>query len=103
MQHEPLLVQVAFAAVSFGSFVCLGLLCYALYGWDFVAHAYLYHGTRTDFKHSFSPTFYVNYLALDPSAPHVKCVRRALIDACSCELLYSTFMRMPTCIFAKTS
>ena len=38
-------------------------LCYEAYGWDYLNHAILYHFSRSDHRHNFSPMFYSIYLS----------------------------------------
>lgn len=54
---------LAFAALSGLVFLCLGVAWYCLYGWQFLHETYLYHASRTDPRHNFSPYFYPAYLA----------------------------------------
>ena len=48
-----------FAAVSASTFLLLLLLCYSLYGWDFLEAAYLHHVHRVDVRHNYSVYFFV--------------------------------------------
>lgn len=47
--------RLKFAIVSLGAFMALNLTMYASYGAPFLVHTYLYHVTRIDHRHNFSP------------------------------------------------
>ena len=45
-----------------GVFLALGFVFYSMYGFKFIEETYLFHSSRLDNRHSFSPFFYEIYL-----------------------------------------
>ncbi|KAI8989678.1 glycosyltransferase family 50 protein [Trametes punicea] len=58
---------IRFALISTTTFLALGAAMYAIWGQPFLEESYLYHLTRLDHRHNFSPYFYLVYLTY-PSA-----------------------------------
>jgi phosphatidylinositol glycan class M len=61
----PTSLGMIFGVTSLISFSFATASCYLWYGDDFLQNAYLYHLTRQDIKHNFSPYFYMLYLTSD--------------------------------------
>ncbi|KAH9930708.1 glycosyltransferase family 50 protein [Fomitopsis serialis] len=58
---------VKFTVLSLATFVSLGTLMYAVWGYPFLYESYLYHLHRLDHRHNFSPYFYLIYLTYTSS------------------------------------
>ncbi|KZT71309.1 glycosyltransferase family 50 protein [Daedalea quercina L-15889] len=57
-----------FTALSLATFMGLGALMYAIWGYTFLYESYLYHVHRLDHRHNFSPYFYLIYLTYPSSS-----------------------------------
>ena len=57
-----------FTLAALGTFTALNLLMFQLYGPDFLQHTFLYHITRLDHRHNFSPYNTLLYLSSSSSS-----------------------------------
>lgn len=53
---------ILFAVPAAAAFLGLGAVLYRMYGMQFLHETYLYHASRVDPRHNFSPYFYPAYL-----------------------------------------
>ncbi|KAG5457359.1 MAG: PIG-M-domain-containing protein [Olpidium bornovanus] len=60
--------RIRFAMISGGTFMFLAAVMYLIYGHEFLQETYLYHVSRRDHRHNFSPWFYDLYLSSSPAA-----------------------------------
>ncbi|KAI0672972.1 glycosyltransferase family 50 protein [Trametes maxima] len=60
--------SVRFGLISGTTFLALGAAMYAIWGQPFLDESYLYHLTRLDHRHNFSPYFYLVYLTYPTAA-----------------------------------
>ncbi|BGP33799.1 GPI mannosyltransferase 1 [Rhodotorula toruloides] len=58
---------IRFGVLSFTCFMLLNAACFVLFGEPFLQETFLYHLSRLDHRHNFSPYFYPYYLSLSPS------------------------------------
>ena len=63
--------RIYLALYSLLTFASLNLLMYSMYGWPFLEHSYLYHVTRSDHRHNFSPYNTLLYLKSSPKPANV--------------------------------
>uniref|UniRef100_H2YHC0 GPI alpha-1,4-mannosyltransferase I, catalytic subunit n=1 Tax=Ciona savignyi TaxID=51511 RepID=H2YHC0_CIOSA len=105
LSFKPLLFKlfsyerVKFVFAFFMSVIGLTILMYAIYGFPFLQHTYLYHITRTDVRHNFSVYFYMLYI--DPNGFHglmTFCNQAIVITVLS----YTHYEDLPFCIFLLT-
>lgn len=59
--------RLVFAATSLITFISLSAFMFHCYGVDFIQHTFLYHISRSDHRHNFSPYHLLLYFSTSPS------------------------------------
>ncbi|OSS46092.1 hypothetical protein B5807_08133 [Epicoccum nigrum] len=82
--------RIMLAVASMVTFAILNAVMYQMYGWPFLEHSYLYHLSRIDHRHNFSPYNTLLYLNSSPggSQSTFELERLAFVP----QLLLSAFM-----------
>ncbi len=62
---------LSLALYSLVTFVSLNLVMYLIYGYPFLEHSYIYHLTRIDHRHNFSPYNTLLYLNSSPKTSEI--------------------------------
>lgn len=103
------LPRLKLALVSLGAFAALNLTMYASYGFPFLVHTYLYHVTRIDHRHNFSPyniPLYVASASPEDVSPGVRVESVAFLPQLllSCVLIPLIMAKkdLPTTMLAQT-
>jgi len=82
----------------------LTLLCYNLYGWQFLEETYFYHITRKDSRHNFSVYFYLLYLTIteDDLGLSIITFLPQLILLITFSLKFTNIYEVNFCLFCQT-
>ncbi|KAL3118190.1 hypothetical protein niasHT_000118 [Heterodera trifolii] len=94
----------AFILLSLASFALSVAFCFALYGHAFLNAAFLYHLSRVDIRHNFSPYFLPLYLARDSSLLTQMIGLIAFVPQIVCICLFALWYSddLPFCWFLTT-
>jgi len=98
---QPRLALILSSAVGFG---LPTLVCYAIYGQEFLEETYFYHLTRKDIKHNFSLYFYLMYLNAESGSVWLKLISFVpqLVLLIAVALLYPSREHISFCFFIQT-
>ena len=96
--------RVRFVAGAAFSFFTLTALAYHMYGDAFLQETYLYHISRRDTRHNFSPYFYMLYLTVEEDDAGINLltfVPQALL-VLALAWQFGTARDLPFCLFCQT-
>ena len=92
---------VTFALTSAATFAILSIGMFAVYRTDFVQHTFLYHVSRSDHRHNFSPYHLLLYMSLSPST--TVSMKGVISLAAFLPQLILTFVVIPLAFRPRTS
>lgn len=102
--RESLVKAVRFGILLTLTTLACGLISYYMCGKAYLDHALLYHFSRRDHRHNFSPMFYQTYLeAIDPQPDSwMQLVTSKAPIICQCVLLAAVTSKVGTLSLAKS-
>lgn len=102
--RESLVKAVRFGALLTLTALMCGLVSFYVCGKPYLDHALLYHFSRRDHRHNFSPTFYLTYLeSIDPQPDSwTQLLTRKAPAICQCVLLAAVTCKVGTLSLAKS-
>lgn len=91
--------QIIFVISCLTCLISLTIVCYTLYGMDYLEESILYHLTRKDTRHNFSVYFYLLYL--QPNQPGILLFLPQLVLLLLLSLIYGQKSTLLFCLFAE--
>lgn len=92
---------LTFAITSAATFAALSVAMFAVYRTDFIQHTFLYHVSRSDHRHNFSPYHLLLYMSLAPDS--AISIKGAVALAAFLPQLLLTFLVIPLAMAPKNA